>query len=353
MRMLAMSAAVVLLLNGAAAGQDLLGGKTAQEVLEAERAHVEFPEFQSPSLLPGDKAPALDVATFVKGAPISEFEEGTVYLVDFWATWCSPCIRLMPHLNELQTKHADNGLRVLGVSIWENAEGDALVDHVTAFVDKRGDGIGYTVAIDNNEAMAESWMAASGQQGIPTVMLVDQAGDIAWIGYGNDEALDGALESVLAGTWDKAAARESRLAAAKEEFAANNDAERQWFAHFGELVEENEAARATALAAALHQTGGLTNPEALNAIAWTMVENEGWSKESAGLARDLAKAALDQLDWADANVLDTLGWAYFRLGEFDKAIETEMMAVEKSLTSEQRDAFKEVVETFKKAKEGV
>lgn len=353
MRMLAMSAAIVLLLNGTAAGQDLLGGKTAQEILKSERANVAFPEFEAPSLLPGDKAPALDVATFVKGAPISEFEEGTVYLVDFWATWCGPCIRLMPHLNELQAEHADDGLRVLGVSIWENQKGDALIDHVTAFVDKKGDGIGYTVAIDNDSMMATNWMEASGQQGIPTVMLVDRAGDIAWIGYGNDEAMNTALESVLAGTWDKAAARESRLAAAREEFAENNDAERQWFSHIVQLAEQGETSRAAALAAALHQTGGLTNPEALNAIAWTMVENEGWSKEAAGLARDMAKSALDQIDWADSNVLDTLAWAYFRLGEFDKAIETEMMAVEKSMTTEQRDAFKAVVETFKKAKEGV
>ncbi len=40
------------------------------------------------SLGVGDSAPKLEVKSFVKGDPISEFEPGKVYVVEFWATWC-------------------------------------------------------------------------------------------------------------------------------------------------------------------------------------------------------------------------------------------------------------------------
>src|SRR4051812_31700971 len=65
----------------------------------------------------GDPAPTLQVKEFVKGTPITSFEKGRLYAVDFWATWCGPCKATIPHLSELQKKYPR--VKFVGVSVWE------------------------------------------------------------------------------------------------------------------------------------------------------------------------------------------------------------------------------------------
>src|ERR1051325_3573232 len=68
----------------------------------------------------GDPAPELKVMTWVKGEPVKGYEKGKIYVVELWATWCLPCKECIPHLTELQRAYKDRGVRVVGVSIWEN-----------------------------------------------------------------------------------------------------------------------------------------------------------------------------------------------------------------------------------------
>jgi thiol-disulfide isomerase/thioredoxin len=54
------------------------------------------------AIKPGQPAPALQIAEWVKGTPVTAYEPGKVNLVEFWAVWCGPCIANIPHLNALQ-----------------------------------------------------------------------------------------------------------------------------------------------------------------------------------------------------------------------------------------------------------
>ena len=151
----------------------------------------------------GDPAPKLAVKSFVKGEPVSEFEPGKNYVVEFWATWCGPCRTSIPHLTELQKKNAD--VTFIGVSVWERDQAK-----VKPFVDEMGDKMAYRVAVDavgekengSEGAMAKTWMTAAGQDGIPTAFIINKEGKIAWIGH--PMSMDKPLEKIAVwalGTW--------------------------------------------------------------------------------------------------------------------------------------------------------
>src|SRR6266850_7653254 len=91
----------------------------------------------------GSTAPGLDIDTWVKGDETT-LSPGKVYVVEFWATWCGPCKRSIPHLTAVQKQYADDGLTIIGVS----TDSEQTVDKVKPFVKTQGDKMAYTVAID-------------------------------------------------------------------------------------------------------------------------------------------------------------------------------------------------------------
>lgn len=61
--------------------------------------------------------PTLSLRDFAGKAIQSDQFKGNVLVLDFWATWCGPCIAEIPELNRLQEKYADKGLKVIGVTL--------------------------------------------------------------------------------------------------------------------------------------------------------------------------------------------------------------------------------------------
>ena len=161
----------------------------------------------APTLKVGDAAPKLQMGKWVQGEPVTQFQKGKAYIVEFWATWCGPCRASIPHLNEIYTKYKDKGLVVIGQDCWERDE-----TQVAPFVKQMGEKMTYRVALDDKAGnktgkMAESWMAAAGRNGIPSAFLVDTHGVIAWIGHPMSLP-EQVIEDVLADKFDvhKAAA---------------------------------------------------------------------------------------------------------------------------------------------------
>ena len=173
----------------------------------------------APSLKAGDPAPAFKVHSILKGAEFAAFESGKIYVVEFWSTWCGPCIASIPHLSKLQAKFADKGVRIVGVNIWEDDKlDDATLSKVRDFVTQQGDIMGYTVAYDGpDKHMDKAWMQAAGRRGIPSAFLVDGTGKIAWMGH--PIMLDIVLHEVVDGTWDYAQGP-AKITAARKQFEA-------------------------------------------------------------------------------------------------------------------------------------
>ncbi len=165
------------------------------------------PAEAEPSLGIGSKAPALDIEHYFHedDTRVSEFKKGNVYVVEFWATWCGPCIASMPHLAELQTKHRNEGVQIISIS-------DETVDEVEALLAKPYPGkdvsfaevtLPYTLTTDPDGSTQRDYMEAAGQNGIPTSFLVGKTGIIEWIGHPGE--LEEPLEAVLNDSWDREA----------------------------------------------------------------------------------------------------------------------------------------------------
>ncbi len=162
-------------------------------------------EIAAPSNLIGKTPPPWKVAKWVKGQPITEFEKGKVFVVDFWATWCGPCKAAIPHLTEL-SKQFEGKVEVIGVSISERQKDPSdtsYIDLVQQFVDKQGDRMAYRVAVDTpDKAMYTTWFKPTGTGGIPTAYIIDAKGLVAWTGIGDPKVVQRIVEAVLAGTFD-------------------------------------------------------------------------------------------------------------------------------------------------------
>lgn len=142
----------------------------------------------------GDPAPGLDIEKWVKGEETA-IESGNVYVIEFWATWCGPCKKSIPHLTALQEEFEDQGLTIIGVSTEE-------ADTVSKFVRSQGKKMDYTVAVDNRNGTSTAWMSAAGKNGIPCAFVVDRKGKLAYIGHPMEEEFETAVKSVLSGRYD-------------------------------------------------------------------------------------------------------------------------------------------------------
>lgn len=269
------------------------------------------------SLTVGNPAPALSIAKWVKNSPVQSFEKGKVYVVEFWATWCGPCIKSMPHLSELQKKYADKGVTIIGVTSEDprnNLQG------VESMVAKKGDTMGYTVAWDSGRSTSDAYMTAAAQSGIPTAFIVDQNGVIAWIG--SPFVMDEPLEKIVAGKWD--------IDAARSAFEADRASDMAQIT-FSRALKAKDAAKIIDAAPKLMAFAD-QNPGIYNYIAWGIVDpgrklDVKSNPKLVEIALDAAEKANKATGGKEPGILDTLARVHFVKGDTAKAIEIQTKAV--------------------------
>ena len=165
-----------------------------------------------PSLVVGSHAPRLQVADWVHGPAIDELKVGNVYLVEFWATWCPPCVSSAPHLAELQRKYASRGLKVVGITQLDNWGSDP--ESISRLLKAMGPKMDYPIGVDAvapkayqgvfNGRTECSYLGAAQVQAIPCSFLIDRQGRIAFIGL--PTLVDAPLKQVMDGEFDMRAA---------------------------------------------------------------------------------------------------------------------------------------------------
>jgi peroxiredoxin len=162
------------------------GGKRMTLTATLEK-RPELTQLQQTSLM--DKpAPAFELATLDgKRVKLADLK-GKVVLVDFWASWCKPCLASMPALVELHRTLTSKGLVIVGVTDDDPADAKQTV------ADKK---LTYPIALDPDHAAWSAYLV----QGLPTTVLIDRTGIVRQVmlgasGYG-DEQVKAMIEKLL------------------------------------------------------------------------------------------------------------------------------------------------------------
>ena len=336
------------------------------------QAQEEAPENDGPKLTIGSEAPDLDIEHWVSDNDgsfehVTKFEKGKIYVVEFWATWCQPCIAQMPHLADLQKKFADQGVQVISVS-------DEEIDTVEEFLDRpvRGDDQErsyreltgtYCLTADPDKSVWKDYLLAAEQGGIPCVFIVGKTGLVEWIGHPG--LMDKPLKQIVNDKWDRDEAlvafnkankqMKQRRLLTKAVQTLNqmrlNAEDEEAIEYLSGLInnEEYEFAKgilttmrlqlmvltghADAASALIQFTKeNRENSMALNEVAWGIYEQHeaqgDVSREVLVAAKATAEAAVKAEPDSDA-ILDTLAhYIYVVDGDLDKAIEIQKKAVE-------------------------
>jgi thiol-disulfide isomerase/thioredoxin len=328
----------------------------------------------------GSKAPAINIEHWMsdgdgKFPHTTDLESGKVYVIEFWATWCGPCIASMPHLSKTQAEYADKGVQIISIS-------DEDLETVETFLERDVRGkddqtyaeltSSYSLTADPDGSVQEAYFEAAGLRGIPSAFIVGKTGEVEWIGH--PMQMEKPLSQVVAGTWDRAAyaaemKKEAEQEAAMEKLQMQLGKMMQSVQAKLEAGEAEEALKMLdeAIAdqenAVMKQTleqirqqlvvmhvGGdegvkvlkqiaeenADDPVMLNQVAWTIYEQhieQGVDDKVLAAAVMVAEKAVAAAP-EEGEILDSLAHLLHAQGELDRAIEVQEKAMENPGESE-------------------
>ena len=345
-------------------------------------------------LEPGQNAPEIKVAEWVKGGPvsISEGKGKNVYIVEFWATWCPPCRMSIPHLSKLQKEYKNKGLVVVGITRESLAT-------VKPFVDKQKD-MNYNVAVDTAGTTYSKYM--EGISGIPHAFIINKEGVVVWSGHPLE--MESVVEEVVNGTFDmtlnsklsklqkelqeklKSEDMAAALATAKKILVLKPSDDmamrvvmylyrqkqqtKELLAFLDELISMHPANSKTYivklhLLCEMEDVAGIKNlatvyteqfhgnGSKLNSIAWALLEDVPFGLQPLKEALAAAKQSVESGPADDKMILaahmDTLARCYYAVGRIDKAIAEQEKAITLIKGSDEEPMFTAKLNFYKEA----
>lgn len=150
----------------------------------------------------GEIAPEITISKWIEQAPVQiSALRGRVVLLDFWATWCGPCLAAFPHLREWHEKYKDRGLVILGITkYYGHGNGKEMPPaEELGFIErfKKQYDLPYGVAVTDTDNNHRNY----GVSAIPTAVLIDRQGVIRMMatgtGGGNEAEISAAIEKLI------------------------------------------------------------------------------------------------------------------------------------------------------------
>lgn len=329
----------------------------------------------------GSAAPNLNIEHWVQNGEgkfpkVTSFEKDKMYVVEFWATWCGPCIQSMPHLAALQNKYADQGLQVISISNEPLEEVKAFLsrtipdlegkDVLVADITKQ-----YCLTTDPDGSCDRDYMLAAKRDGIPCAFIVGKDSKIDWIGHPME--MEPILEAIFDGSWNRDAylaeqkfiakvqstigglarsKKYSEAASAIDGFLDQVTDKRLQFGLLKSKIDLQLLAKAdeTQLLKTYQSLFASceTEPFFVQDAAWTAFEKFSEQKIKSKQILEASIVAVEKVipvvDGADkANLFDTVARLSHAIGKTEAAIQAQLKAVEFSDGSDE-GGFKQFLE---------
>lgn len=161
-------------------GSTILASLLSATQVAAVEEGIEAPDFTLPGVRENEDAVTLSNL------------RGDIVYVDFWASWCAPCLRSLPEVNTLYERYRDQGFSVVAITIDDPVEDalDFLLDLETP--------LSYHVVLDQTAEIMNQYEVV----GMPTSFLIDREGTVRMVhkGFrdGDTELLEQKLTALLA-----------------------------------------------------------------------------------------------------------------------------------------------------------
>lgn len=117
---------------------------------------------------------------WLQGEPVKKWEKDKLYIFEFWATWCGPCLAAMPHMEHLyQVFKGNPDMQIIGVNVMDRKSPEALKE----FLKNRPSPLNYAMAVDvDGKRTKEKWLDPMEVNGIPHAFAIKN-GKLIWRGH--------------------------------------------------------------------------------------------------------------------------------------------------------------------------
>jgi thiol-disulfide isomerase/thioredoxin len=309
------------------------------------------------SLHLGDKAPELNVKQWIRRIEPSGSQKPDklpIQVITFWATWCEPSIAALTKIPFSQSRFSDDIDWVAVSSESPEAITGFLNQPKSGSEKSWSDVLSISIASDQHGEAESTFLLAGSEQGLPTSIVIDRDGVIAWTGP--TDRLEPVLSKIVAGNWDIQQARQSHQRSLERTMAqrsvrdqlalakVSNDVDRclelidELLAKFpgddefellrlqyllnGQRVED-----ANALASSL-LSDLADDSQRQNQLSWMLSESAFLPNLNVDIAVSAAERAVDLTGHSDVSSLETLARAHFRSGDVDAAVATQSKAIQ-------------------------
>ncbi len=133
-----------------------------------------FNIFSQQNIKVGERAPLINITDWVVNVPKDKKLENKFVVLEFWATWCGPCLRAVPHLNDLQDKFKRDDLYFISIT-----------DEPVHKIEKIHSVVDFKTIVVSDQTKATQKEFGDGKRGItqiPLTVLIDNKGIIKWKG---------------------------------------------------------------------------------------------------------------------------------------------------------------------------